>query len=488
MANRNSLILAIFIILESVLTSGCEKQLEERPFSETSPNTILTSKEGVKAVLYAAYANSSLYIGNRGLYPKTMEEWTADIEWSSGGAVNSGFVQLNLFTFDASFSWFKDYMWNVAFSAIRDVNVVIDNQESIPDDVRSLFVAEARFIRAKTYMQLYSWFGPVMIRKSSNDELELPRASDEEIKLFIEQELVDVINALPDPGKEELYGRANKGAAMGLLCKFYLNTKQWQKAVSVSGDIMQLGYYSLFPNYADMFKVENDGNKEMIWSDQCIVYNDRGCQIMNGWFPPGISYDPISGFQWSSTMANFAVQYRLKDSFFNSFESGDVRKESILTSYINLQGSTINLLNADNTRSFKHFPDGNAIGNDHGNDWPIVRYADILLSRAEALNEIHGPTQESIDLINLVRKRAKLGDILLSNFTTTGMLRDHILKERGWEFYDENKRREDLIRHDKFIEYALARGAINAKPYHTRFPIPQSEIDANRNCEQNPGY
>jgi hypothetical protein len=145
-------------------------------------------------------------------------------------------------------------------------------------------------------------------------------------------------------------------------------------------------------------------------------------------------------------------------------------------------------LNADNTRSFRYWPGQNAIGFDHANDIPLIRYADILLSRAEALNELNGPTQEALDLINEVRERAGIYDLQLADFASKDQLRDHILKKRGWEFYDEAKRREDPIRQNRFIEYAIVRSAVKAKPYHVLFPIPQQEIDANPLCDQNDGY
>src|SRR5690606_39797988 len=107
----------------------------------------------------------------------------------------------------------------------------------------------------------------------------------------------------------------------------------------------------------------------------------------------------------------------------------------------------------------------NAISQNNGNDIPVVRYADILLSRAEALNELSGPNQESIDLINQVRTRAGIDNLQLASFSTKEQLRDHILAERGWEFFTEGKRREDLIRMGKFISGALSRGK-NAKPTH----------------------
>ena len=88
----------------------------------------------------------------------------------------------------------------------------------------------------------------------------------------------------------------------------------------------------------------------------------------------------------------------------------------------------------DNARSFKYTPDPSAISQNNGNDIPVIRYADILLSRAEALNELDGSNQESLDLINQVRQRAGLGNMQLADFATKEILRTHLIKERGWEF------------------------------------------------------
>jgi len=128
------------------------------------------------------------------------------------------------------------------------------------------------------------------------------------------------------------------------------------------------------------------------------------------------------------------------------------------------------------------------VGNHSGNDVPVLRYADILLARAEALNELSGPTQQALDLINLVRTRAGIANLTLTDATSKEVLRDLILRERGWEFYSEGKRREDLLRHDKFISLAKARGIAVASDKHKLFPIPQTEIDANTACRQNDGY
>jgi starch-binding outer membrane protein, SusD/RagB family len=145
------------------------------------------------------------------------------------------------------------------------------------------------------------------------------------------------------------------------------------------------------------------------------------------------------------------------------------------------------LSSPDNLRSLKYW-DNNTVGNHSGNDVPLIRYADILLTRAEALNELNGPTQAALDLINLVRTRAGIANLTLAQATSKDVLRDLILRERGWEFYTEGKRREDLLRMDKFISNAQARGITSASEKHKVFPIPQTEIDANSACKQNAGY
>ena len=102
------------------------------------------------------------------------------------------------------------------------------------------------------------------------------------------------------------------------------------------------------------------------------------------------------------------------------------------------------------------------------------------------MNELNGPSKECIELINKVRRRVKATEIKLEDYTKDA-LRDFILEERGRELYNEGHRRNDLIRHGKFIQRAIDRG-IDAKPYHVLYPIPQSAIDENPNLKQNDGY
>ena len=130
--------------------------------------------------------------------------------------------------------------------------------------------------------------------------------------------------------------------------------------------------------------------------------------------------------------------------------------------------------------------DPNGSGDGQGNDIPDIRYSDILLSRAEALNELNGPVQESIDLINQVRSRAGASEISLADFSKQS-LKSFILDERKREFFWEGKGREDQLRQDVFISKAVERGKL-AQTFHVLFPIPQINLDANPKLVQNEGY
>jgi len=480
-----SLLVFVTLATFAISVASCDSAVEPKSFSELTPENTLSSESGLNSTLMSAYAEFQLnaWIGKSIL---NTEEWTTDIEWETGGGENRTAVQMNNFNWNASTGWLN-FMWTEMYNAIRNANIVLENIESvdIDEELRSRVRAEAKFIRAVSYVRLYLWYGPVPLRTSTEQELEIPRASEDELLNFIESELQSSISDLPKYGNEPGHGRAHKSAARAHLTKFYLNTKQWQKTADMANTIIQSGNFQLYPDFVDMFKVENEKNSSYIWVHPATT--NQGNLYPNGAFPPGFNRDPETGNTWTSSMNNWAAQYRLKDSFYNSFEQGDERRIPILDEYINQDGSTVSLTGNDNTRALKFF-DPSASANNHGNDIPDIRYADILLSRAEALNELNGPNQASIDLINAVRNRAGLDDVDLSDFNSKSDLRSHILKERGWEFYSERKRRQDLIRHGKFIEFAQDQGKTNAQSFHRRFPIPQSAMDSNPALDQNEGY
>lgn len=477
-------------LLSVILFGSCRKELEEQVFSELEPGTFLKTRDGIEAVLGSAYSFEANMTGENTKFMLAIEEEPTDIMWQTGGGENGFAIHFINFTWDPSISRIHDIMWMPYFRAIRDANSVLDNVENatLSASQKEAYETEARFVRTAAYYRLHNLFGPIPIRKSNNDPLSILKPTQEQIAQFIETEFLEIIPKLPTPDNEPAYGRAHSAAARAFLMRFYLNTKQWQKSADQAKAIIDLNKYGLYPNYESLFKIENERNNEFIWIKAANVNSTNINDWVSAAFPPGFAKDPNTGLTFIKTWRNFASQYRLLDNFYNSFESTDKRKNLILTSYLNTTGQTVSLLNNNDTRSLKYWPDPNAANGNHGNDVPVFRYADVLLTRAEALNELNGPNQESIDLINLVRNRAGVTTLQLTDFTSKEALRDHILQERGWEFYSEGKRREDLIRMDKLITGAHARDKTNAKPFHVLFPIPQQALDSDNQLKQNQGY
>jgi hypothetical protein len=254
--------------------------------------------------------------------------------------------------------------------------------------------------------------------------------------------------------------------------------KQWQKCVSIAQEIITLNKYGLMTNYKDVFSITNEGNKEILWAQPSLASpGSVGNNITALTFP--LDYPLLSN------QGNYAAHVYVFDSFINSFDASDTRKLFIYQ-YVNKSGILIPGYGKDKSLFNKYLPDPNGIGYNNGLDLIELRYADIILSLAEALNELNGPSSQVIDLINQIRSRAGISLITLADFNKES-LRDFIFKERSLELYFEGKEREDLIRQGKFISNAKARGT-NANDYQILYPFPQRELDANLNLKQNPGY
>ncbi len=470
-------ILAALFLFISI--QGCEDLLEEEVYSVLGPSNFFLSAEDAESLLNSAYASDQRRSSRDYLL---LSELTSDLLIQRGGGLRRSAQLIEDFTWNATHP-FLDGQWGRDYTAIYRSNLIIDRVPDIDmnEERKQEILAEARFIRASNYVYLFDIFGPVPLITSSELEIEArpARASREEIVGFIEDELLAASQVLPVEARN--YGRANKGIALSVLTKFYLNNKKWQEAAETAQMVMELNKYSLFDQGSRdaLFDIENEENDEFIYIRPNLPIPGLSTTYLAHAAPPSyqFAYPP---------RANYAAQYQLLDDFVNSFHPDDERKEVIIKEYIDVNGNLIDL-GTDNSRSFKFGEDPNGVGQHMGNDFPIIRYADILLSRAEALNEISGPTEEAISLINEVREVAGVPALSLNNFSSKEALRDHILDERAWEFFTEELRRQDLIRHGKFIELANERGK-SAFDYHVLFPIPQNEIDRNPNLEQNPGY
>lgn len=473
--------------------TSCTDFLEEKVYTEYDPNGMLQDQSGVDALLIGAYARSRIIEYNSRNYTFLMNEFPTDIAFETGGGLERDAFPFINFSWDVDNSFLNTF-WGKMYEAIASANSVLnvtDGLTTISEESLKKAQAEARFIRAVSYYYLLNLFGPTPIieipKGASPDEIEqigksTPRASLEDFIKYIVTDLTFAADNLPV--EENPIGRATRGAALAVLTKLYMHEKDWENAAATAQKVIDLKYYSLYTDYKKMFSVEGEDNKEYIYRAPCIAQAGYHNNYMPHAFPPNY---PIQ-----SNWINFGAQFRTYTAFYDTFEKGDIRTEVLITNYVDQSGQKIELLRdnegnpLDNVRSFKYWPDPNASGENNGNDIVYIRYADILLCRAEALNELKGPNEESINLINEIRKRAKVAEIEQSKFTKE-TLRDFILEERAREFFSEGLRREDLIRHGKFISNAIERGK-DAKPYQVLYPIPQRQREANPNLTQNPGY
>lgn len=483
----------ILILLLFVAGFSCEDQLDSSPFGEFAPENVLTNAKGIEALLFNAYEEMKLLSRHPHILPS---ETVSDIAIVSEGGVeglNSPFAQ---WTWNADTQWLNEW-WSRLYRVIRDANIVIENIDNFDGDVgrRQVVLAEAQYLRASSYAILYNLFGPVVLRTEPGEPTNEARASEEEILAFIETELSEVVDDLPHPGSVPSYyqyGRATKGHALGYLAKHYLNTRQWEAAANTAQQVMDLGYYALYPSFRELFFVENEGNSEIIVVWPNFTQNNYHSTWPNGVASPDFfSASNIPELVRDPTqMAAWATNWRVTDWIVDAMEEGDERVLPAVDEYTDVSGSTQRYSDQrPNNRRYMKFFDPNATGNFHGCDFPVIRYADILLTRAEALNQLNQSVGEAKNLVIQVRERAGLTDhSIVDNAAAGDDLRDVILLERAKEFIHEAKRREDLMRHDLLIPNAESRGITVDGQHRNRFPIPANEANNNDLIEQDTGY
>lgn len=478
---KNKIFLSIIVIIVSFVPFSCTDTLEETVYSELS-DTFLQTEDGMNTLVYSMYSSAHT-VGLNYARDLLVSAYMAGNAWGKGGSWETATsAPFRSFTWDANNGHFST-KWTELYLIIRNANLLLDKlaEGKFSDSYKKLVTAEAKGMRGQAYANLYNYYGTAPIFTTTlTTELERPRATDAEMRSRIETDLTEAIADLPAVASQ--YGRLTKGAALGFLCKYYLQIKEWQKCANSAQSIIDLGKYDLIPNYANIFGVANEGptNKEMIWVHTADPVNHAEyIAALN--FP--------TDFPRPASASYYATRTYWYDSFLNSFEPGDTRKNVFVTSYVSTSsGATVKGFGINQSLCNKYGSDPNAVAANSGIDLPEIRYADILLAKAEALNEQNGPSAESIELINKIRRRVGITVLDQASFNQK-TLRDAILKERIHELFLEGKERDDLIRNGTFITSAVARGVKNAQNFHVLFPIPQSEIDASSQInENNPGY
>jgi len=464
--------------------SACEDRLDENTFTTLSPQAFFNTGEDLEVVLNSVYGELRYSDITRDAV--TLQEVNTDIAIERSGGIFTHNEPIEEFVWTSSHQWVKNW-WERRYRGIFKANTVIDNADAVKMEEarRQELLAETRFLRAFNYYLLYDFFGPTPLITTSETEIsDRPsRATEEEMISFIENEFIAVSDILPVKPPREQFGRPTKGAAFGALTKFYMMTKKWEQAAETAKKVMDLGEYDLFTegDRTALFSPENQRDNEFIFVS--VMSDTPDGDTGDGW----LSHVVPRGYQWQYPPRQiFAAEYKVRSDFLELFDADDERLNAFLFEFVNDEGETI-VLGEDNARSLK-FPEYPNQGiSRSADDFPFIRYADILLLRAEALNEFNGPNQESVDLLNRVREAAGVPTFTVGDFPSSEALRSFILEERGREFHTEALRRQDLIRHGKFIEMAIARGK-PAKDFQVRYAIPQTEIERNANLTQNEGY
>ena len=490
--NKIFRILFVFLVL-----SGCT-DLEYQSFDQISPSNFPQTPEDIEAAVTSIYTP----IGDQFTY------------YDRSALINNMICTDELHSAWAGDWWIQDHFeWTPDFRAWRPIydswikgmskaTLLLPTLEGseISDEVKSEYIAEVRALRAWYAFQLLDFFGGVPLVTDPEILLDLSapsvdRATEAEMVSFIETELVQVISDLPKNSSDSNWGRVNKGVASTMLLKLYLHQKNWTKVVETANTIDGYGDYSLLNYYPDIHDIDHESyssNPEVIWPLSKVALNDL---LAQDWF--AVCLPQVPRINMPSGNNNISIWGGLKTpwDFYDKFEEGvDERLTRMIRYYTDVDGNDVDFRALSNhykqvgANPMKYSEDPDHNGSLQGNDIIIYRYADVLLAKAEALNEINGPTQEAIDLINQIRNRAKVAPIAVNDFAGKDQLRDYILDERGRELWCEGHRRQDLIRHGKLISVAHAQGWTAAKDYHILYPIPQSVMDENPGWQQNPGY
>jgi starch-binding outer membrane protein, SusD/RagB family len=379
--------------------------------------------------------------------------------------------------------------WNDSYSVIARYNTILDKIGAITMDetLKNRYIAETKFLRAVVYFTLVRTFGdvPLILKPvSTPDEgYAFGRNPKTEVYAQIEKDLADAEAVLPVSYATADIGRATKGAAKALLGKVYLTQKKFPAAASKLKEVVDLGVYTLLPSYADVFKVANKNNKESVFD---VQYKSGGSGEGNGWpnsFAPQNSGNSVIAFGGDGNNQPTA-------DVIGAYETGDLRKDvSVASSYVNAAGQVIP------DKFIKKYYDVPVAKNDNGNNIPVIRYADVLLMYAESLNEVSfQPAGDALNYLNQIRTRAGLAKKTAVDIPDQQAFRLAMEQERRVELAFEGHRWFDLVRTDRAITVLNGkkdqiRLVANLTANNMVFPIPQSQIDINKDkIQQNPGY
>ncbi|MBS1497187.1 MAG: RagB/SusD family nutrient uptake outer membrane protein [Bacteroidetes bacterium] len=507
------------IIIGSFTLASCKKVIDLYPESNLNTATYYRNYDEVKAGVTACY---------NGLQKPMYREWQLtelrsdnSIMGSEGStsSTNRDLSDLDEFIPATTHQGIYNY-WIDTYNNIKNCNIVLQKlgvvydeaagaitlqniTTSITDSSRKQLAGEALFIRGYHYFNLVRLFGDVfLIHKpvSPAEAKSINRSPVADVYKLIIADLTSATTFLSPLKFSQIpssdLGRANAWSAKALLAKVYLTLNRKADAITQLQDVMTNSGYSLQSSYANVFSINNEMNSEIIFA---VRYKSGGLGLGSTF---GNDFGPLnsgstvingSGLGWNTPTSELDT----------NLIATDARRNIILAKYGSGTAATLYV---------KKYLFPVVISGDGESDWPVIRFADVLLMMAEA----KGFTPESIGYINAIRTRAGVG-ILPPSVNSVATFEKALSEERRLEFAFENQRWFDLLRYnttmttinavqtikDHFAHiYAahyslyvaptptLAELQANVTTDHLLLPIPQHEIDTNTQITiaQNPGY
>ena len=537
-----SKILIVFLI---ILNGSCQKYLEEKPSVFASPDQILVDAAGAELYTVGNYAQIKvlasdfdgwlLLWGTIGADEIVIPNWGASIR------------SIYLHSFTTSNNLILN-VWQNLYKSINRINSGIErigamNSEQIDEDLKNLYIAEHKFLRAMLYFSLVTtWENvPLILTESKSDDIGNFEVYQSTAKEVYNQIIEDLLFAESFLIEGQGHGRATKGAAQSLLGKVYLQmtgpplneTDKFSLAANKLESVINSGVYDLIPYYPDIFTLEYEQSAEIVFSIGAdgpglnqgsrigTLFGPQGQTINGGaagnnWYINLEMAGPDSGF--GGVADNFFNGGRNDYDFAQSYTEDDIRSRNNVAKHnVNqcdcspeegmFSNSDRNQGNKANWKPWKwHNIKPSNWGTDTPLDQPYIRYADVLLMYAEALIGSGSLDQTDADAtINLIRARARVfpdevkpdsvvPDLIVG---TKEFNSNEILSERRKELCLEGWRRNDLIRFGKYFEGINSsqntwsnsgnpQGQFSS--HEIRWPIPFNEMELNSNLIQNAGY
>lgn len=387
-------------------------------------------------------------------------------------------------------------LWDFMFAGVQRANYILEFKDKTDFTGKNQVIAEARFLRAYFHFELVKWFGGIPIkgdaRFSPGDEKSIKRSTPGEVYASIEADLIFASENLPVTATQK--GRVTRGAALALLGKAYLYQNKFAPAATALERVINSSAYSLVSDYNSIFEEAGENGLESVFEVQYTdtegaSFNCLQCSEGN----VAVGFSGPRNYTGDVFSSGFSFNVPTQ-KIVNAFEAGDNRKAVAILDIEAWAASTGATFGKgyEHTGFFnrKYIPRKrrtNAQGDlnlTNPNNYRAIRYADVLLMAAEALNRGNIDDAKARGYLNQVRRRA-FGDLNHDIASSGAALTDFIWAERRVELAGEGHRFFDLVRTGKAAQ-EIAGFTANK---HELFPIPIEEIQfANGNWAQNPGY